>query len=718
MTIRLKLKLRTPKYPVVTVPASLTGTTTEGETLTFNAATFDITTRAVERRYSVVTGLGDDWEEVENESGATIDIPSGYVGKRIRPETRGLGTEGFGDWFPGLPTNPIDEAPLAPLQMSGTPITSATSGAAYSFTVVVTGGDGVYDDGAITGAPTGLAVTKNGSNSYVVAGPITQTGTFNSINLTVRDNNGAGNPVSLLWNLTVSSSSGITKLTPGSGWGSTVTADPATRGSSANAGWGHKPFLGWGEAQFETYTGEFIVEILGFAVSTQADYNADQTPVFGMYSLEASVGNGTWQTITPGYDSATGRYSYKVRVDPNDFADGTWLSDNGLREIRVRAVGKNGDGVVMQGSPHTYPYAYVGFKFNTNADSTLSTPIKYASPSGNDTTGTGTSGNPYLTIGKAAIAAGHGGIVKLKAGTTYRLDGVTSALADNGRWLTIQADDGLVPSQVVIASVGSASSWLIKRVKIVGCTIKYTVPLSANYCCYIRDSVFDPGSAYRRVTGVSPWNYGVSTALNYIVNTSVTNCAFGPTRAQLIDRVTVGTILEDTFGYSRVVMNSSVNEILSGQRQSSPGVWDGGGNAHPDVCQYSLGGSAPTNYTYDWFWGALHYNINITTGLADSQGPFFKDVGHFRRFFLINYNFKMSNASQGRQLLYLHRDTSPVELSTMYGSMFFDVNLDGNTKGIKTWAGTSDDVVAVRLRLTNVNGGNNSVPSGMLNYAA
>lgn len=94
--------------------------------------------------------------------------------------------------------------------------------------------------------------------------------------------------------------------------------------------------------------------------------------------------------------------------------------------------------------------------------------IKYVATTGNDSTGDGSSGNPYLTIGKA-IGVG-ANIVRLKAGT-HNMFGSAPASPTNSEWVVIQPDSGQDYTTVTVQHAASNQGPGTTRCKISGCTV-------------------------------------------------------------------------------------------------------------------------------------------------------------------------------------------------------------------------------------------------------
>jgi len=697
-----------------TVLPTLTGSLINGQTITGSDGTWDRAYVDIQYRWLSADAPYASYSAIGGATSASFTLTGTEIGKRIIRSARVRNRDGWSAWADSSVSAIVQDSPALPLDLTGTPITTALQGSPYSFVVTALNGEPAVSPPKYTFSlggswPPGLTMSVDtDGNQATISGTPALAGNYGGLTVNVLDS--AANADSIgPFTITVAAAGIYQKLVPGTGW-TAATDAPAARGSAANVGYGFECFLGWAVEQFPTITGQHLLEIVAGHTGPKTDWEADGTHLYGMYSVEASVDNGPWVLLAPSYDASVNRWSYRCVIDAADFADGTWKT-NGKREVRVRAVGKNGLGMTLQGSTDVWPYAFPGFFFSTNAGGTLTTTTKYcdSAATDGDTTGDGSSGNPYRTIGKAATVVGQGGIIKLKAGS-YTLNGVSSQLTDNGRWLTIRANDGVAASAVRVSG-GGASTWRVFRTQLIGVTTTNPLPLNVNYALHIDGSICDQGAANVRVLDNSPWNHGIGSALTYITNSSVTNFSFGPTSARLVKGCTIGTIASDVFTNCLVVLNCTVDALLAGQRESSAGVWDGGGNFHPDTHQLNRGAVTASEF----WWGVYHCNVTMTTGNANAQGLFYKDCGAIRRVFVINWRLVIKiNPSAGytppnnaRNAIYLH----PTE--TMRNSMFYDVHI---TNGIKDWGGPCEDVVAINMTLVNMLGGSNSIPSSILNY--
>ncbi len=171
-------------------------------------------------------------------------------------------------------------------------------------------------------------------------------------------------------------------LTPGAGW-SGATNQPAQIGSGIASE--EMAISTWDVVPYQTYAGAFTFPL-------EACHFND------MAYVSVSVDNGPWIRGTYEADpSVDGLKRWMFRGHARDFADG-------LHKARSLAVPIEGVPRINQTDDDT-PGGCLNF--NTNYNGTLTTNTKHVGPAGNDSTGTGALGNPFLTIRAALLAIGN-----------------------------------------------------------------------------------------------------------------------------------------------------------------------------------------------------------------------------------------------------------------------------------------------------------------------
>lgn len=117
--------------------------------------------------------------------------------------------------------------------------------------------------------------------------------------------------------------------------------------------------------------------------------------------------------------------------------------------------------------------------------------IHYVSSTGNDSTGNGTSGNPWLTIAKAVSQASVN-IVRLMGTATYAL-GSAATRKTTAEWIVVEADSGAVPKVQITAT----TAYKCQRLKISGLKVQLLSSSSfmdgeaANNFLWFENCIFD-----------------------------------------------------------------------------------------------------------------------------------------------------------------------------------------------------------------------------------
>jgi hypothetical protein len=222
-------------------------------------------------------------------------------------------------------------------------------------------------------------------------------------------------------------------LTPGTGW-TGATAQPATVGQPGQLGYKDNAIARWDVVPYQTFSDTFNVGVVAFDVAA-------------IDHVAFSVNGGAWVNVTAmTKNPQTNVVEYWATLRASDFAkDGT---------VEVRAVAYPTAGV---------PRVLDSLILNANGHGTLPNLVRYVSPTGNDTTGDGTSAHPFATIVKAAnsITAAQG---NTNGGTIYLMAGNYNDVADFSRfsnqtvnqWLTITHAPGLSQSDVKMTT---CSNW-------------------------------------------------------------------------------------------------------------------------------------------------------------------------------------------------------------------------------------------------------------------
>lgn len=224
-------------------------------------------------------------------------------------------------------------------------------------------------------------------------------------------------------------------LTVGAGFsGSTSTPSAYGSGRGASA----KPCVRWMDVPAQSKSGAVAVSLAAFHVN-------------GIDRVEFSANGGPWKTV---------RKTSRVYTKGGEYA--TWIDTSGIADgqVEVRAIvypALAGQPRVMQGTwfasdGSAYPPSdgVNSFWFWANNGGTYTRSPIYVSPSGNDSTGDGSIGSPYLTINKAAqrikalYTTQDGGSIICRAGTfVFDLQEANTTYGTaNYRWVTVEAYSG------------------------------------------------------------------------------------------------------------------------------------------------------------------------------------------------------------------------------------------------------------------------------------
>ncbi|QGQ95175.1 carbohydrate-binding protein [Paenibacillus psychroresistens] len=204
---------------------------------------------------------------------------------------------------------------------------------------------------------------------------------------------------------------------------------------------------------------------------------ADPVPIPGAFNQTAPVNGSTGVNVTPSFTwgSSSNAASYTLVVSTNSsftspainlsglttnsYSPNTALSANTLYYWKVTAINASGSKLATNS----------GISFTTGAAPTPTpvptatptpaptpTPVPgstfYISPSGNDSTGTGTNGNPWKSLAYAAahVPAGLGNTIYLKAGIYYETVATILPLGVNiqgaGESTTTVTSNGAIPA--------------------------------------------------------------------------------------------------------------------------------------------------------------------------------------------------------------------------------------------------------------------------------
>ena len=339
-------------------------------------------------------------------------------------------------------------------------------------------------------------------------------------------------------------------LTPGSGW-TGPTAEPGAVGSGP--GVDAKCITRWDVVPYQEFDGDFEVGVVAFHIN-------------GIDRVEFSVDDGPWKSIDADdhdLNPRTGVYEFWVVLRESKFASA------GAIEVRATAYPEVGE-------PRLLPSLFL------YCDPTRSiTPIvKYASPTGSDSTGDGSQGNPYQTMWRAAKAisdqagSADGGVVYLEAGNySYGPPGFP-AINTQDRWVTFKPAPGVAKSAVVVNN-SSNPGLKTKLVRLDGITVSKLLYADSSLEDYLWvDSCDVKGGGQETSVHAVGWFTGWTD--EYFTGCTVSDNQLGPQNASMVRQTTIERIGEDALGGAGLVIDCVVDDIDRG----SQGSW------HPDVYDF------------------------------------------------------------------------------------------------------------------------------------
>lgn len=352
-------------------------------------------------------------------------------------------------------------------------------------------------------------------------------------------------------------------LIPGSGF-SGPTPQPQPVGDPAAPGYDAKAIARWDVVPYQTFVGDFNIGVVAFDIS-------------GIDRVDFSANGGPWVSVREmQLNPQTNVTEYTARLRAADFA-------NGSVEVRAVVWPVVGEARVLAGSMTGPGQARGEYSLPLVAAPTPG-PVqeRWVSPTGSDTTGTGTAQSPYRTIFRAmysiyqAQGMDDGGKVYLMAGDHVYGD-YANGMDNNTQqsWITITAAPGVDRSAVRL--VNRTGRLWVRHVCISGLTVQPTSDANGMFPgsgpsidshLWINDCILiGPGRTV-------DWTWAGGWTDLFVTNCDVSACSDGFT-ADLQRNVVVHQIASDAFTDSGLVVNCSTSDI--DQR---------GTTFHPDVVQW------------------------------------------------------------------------------------------------------------------------------------
>ncbi len=342
-------------------------------------------------------------------------------------------------------------------------------------------------------------------------------------------------------------------LPVGSGF-SGATPTPSPVGSVSDDGYGAKCIARWDVVPFQTFTTTINVAVVAFHIN-------------GIDRVEFSVNGGAWTAVTEQtLNSETGVWEYWGTIDADDFSGNScevraivYPANAGTPRLLAGEYDEVGDiDSVWNGNHSLFLYP--------DKDNSLPAPVVYCSPTGSDSTGDGSSGNPFRNPAKAAASmaspSADGGIVYLKAGSYSYGPPPWPQATNTSRWLTIMPAPGVAQEDAIIVDGDTGGLGTTARlVRVKGVTINHTpgaggVPRFAGGGIVWFDSVVVNGT---RTEDYSHINTGAAKAW-YVTDSYMTQSRNALRGATFQRGCTFGTLSGSPFGDSPCVIDCQVGE--------------------------------------------------------------------------------------------------------------------------------------------------------------
>lgn len=294
--------------------------------------------------------------------------------------------------------------------------------------------------------------------------------------------------------------------------------------------------------------------------------------------------------------------------------------------------------------------------------------IKYVSSTGNDTTGDGSSGNPWLTISKATTTAGVN-VVRLMGSATYDT-GSSATRKTSSEWVVVEANSGATPTVRIVATT---TTYRVQRLMFSGLPIipsaigAYMDGENLNYLCFKNCAFSRNGVGDASLVGPSYQSY----------TTYMINCTGDMSEKKWV-----------VFAFSTAMMSMVCDGVVFATSTTYARNWyrvvacsSSGACSFIDKVS---GSSSPTQnnvvYAYNKFtggtWGSLfHLQVgasNNVTGVAIVGNVNWNNDG-------INGVYNLcadTTAYTGANFIFAHNTTQPAA-DTARNNLFYNDNSSG-----------------------------------------
>lgn len=410
-------------------------------------------------------------------------------------------------------------------------------------------------------------------------------------------------------NISATGGGGVAVMTPGSGFGG-ATPEPGQIGSGSAkciARWDVVPY----QTIVEETTPTFTVGVVAFHIA-------------GIERVSFSLEGGPFVDATEmTLNTRTGVWEYCATIDASTFASDRPIELRAIAYPKAAAPPAEGTGAYPGGG---YPRLLDSLWLYVDSGTAQTPVVKYCSPSGSDSSGDGSSGNPYASPWKAAQAvatasggSADGGFVYMKAGDyDWGQPGGGPVPPTRDRWLTFRPAPGVARDQVRIVS-GGYPGMAIDRLRLSGVTLTHYVHGddggSGGSDTVWMEDVVCTGSGLSSTTHFGGWNPGFAS----VCWTGVTATDDGNGIPSGITLARSVTCARNWRGPQRpkLIVNSTFDTIN-----------DGGTSVHPSFLSWNFAGAQSV---YD---NAILYGVRATN--LNALGIFYKDTGYLRNVAVIN----------------------------------------------------------------------------------
>lgn len=334
----------------------------------------------------------------------------------------------------------------------------------------------------------------------------------------------------------------------------------------------YKPVAHYAIVPFQDVTGDFIVPVVAFSKGGIASVT---------FHVEGSEAVVNAPQIVSAY-AGNPFEAYVVKLDASEFPE-----HDGAFEVYA----------TVQPKDPSAQARVISLPLFSNINGTLPTAKSYVDANnGSDTTGDGSSANPFATITEARnslVASGKvdGGTIILRDGE-YEYSNASAEAVLNERWLTIKPDTGHQP--VINATGDSLSGGLAtNRIKIEGVTLD-----ASN-----SEPVFLINSSIARLPDSSLWldkltytgrgAHVQGRVANGFESIYYTDLTFQDTKdaailGVLARNITIKNIGSDAFTQTRAVIGGNVEQIDPGDTDFHPDIWQFWGDDLENILLYGV----------------------------------------------------------------------------------------------------------------------------------